>query len=74
MEQTYTDYTLIKLIYGECSIPERFEMEYAIDNDSKIKKTFRKLLAAYKELPKVLFRPSDKTMANILLFSSSYTA
>jgi len=74
MEQTYTDYSLIKFIYGECSIPERFEVEHAIENDSKIRKAFRKLLDAYKEFPKVLFKPSDRSIANILMFSNSYTA
>ncbi len=73
MEQTYTDYSLIKFIYGECSIPERFEMEYAIENDSKIRKAFRRLLTAYKSFPKVLFKPSDRSIANILLFSNNYS-
>jgi len=74
MEQTYTDYSLIKFIYGECSIPERFEVEYAIENDSKIRNAFRKLMEAYKEFPKVLFRPSDRTISRVLMFSNSFTA
>jgi len=74
MEQTYTDYSLIKFIYGECSIPEQFEIEYAIENDSKIRKAFRKLMTAYREFPKVLFKPSDRSIANVLMFSSSFTA
>jgi len=74
MEQTYTDHSLIRLIYGECSIPERFEIENAVEHDSKMKKSFMRLFLAYKSLPKVLFRPSKRVIENILLFSNNYTA
>lgn len=74
MEQTYTDHSLIRFIYGDCSIPERFEIENAIENDSKLRFSFKKLFKAYKSLPKVLFRPSNEVVRNILLFSNSYTA
>ena len=74
MEQTYTDDSLIRLIYGETSIPERFEMEYAIENDSNLRATFQRLYWAYKSLPKVLFRPSQRVMRDILMYSSSFSA
>ena len=69
MEETYTEEYLIKYIYKETDIAERFEIEDAIENDSQLNKAFMKLYYAYKSLPKVLFRPSDKVIRNILAFS-----
>jgi len=74
MEQTYTDHSLIRLIYGECSIPERFEIENAIENSEELRFSFRRIFKAYKSLPKVLFRPSKEVVRNILMFSNTYTA
>ena len=74
MEQTYTDDSLIRLIYKETSIPERFEIEDAIENNSNLKNAFQRLFEAYKSLPKVLFRPSRRVVTNILMHSNSFSA
>ena len=74
MEQTYTDLTLIKYIYGETDIAERFEIENEIENNSELKITFQKIYLAYKSLPKILFRPSKLVISSILNFSSNFHA
>ena len=74
MEQTYTDLTLIRLIYRETEIAERFEIEDAIENNTNLRNAFQRLYFAYKSLPKVLFRPSKLVMNNILNFSADFQA
>ncbi len=74
MEQTYTDFTLIRFIYKETDLAERFEVEDAIENDKSIRTAFMRLYKAYKSLPKVLFKPSQKSIENVVLFSNNYSA
>ena len=74
MEQPYTDFTMIRLIYGETDIVERLEIEDAIENNRNLRSTFQKLYYSYKSLPKVLFRPSKLVIESILSFSNSYQA
>ena len=74
MEQTYTDFTMIRLIYGETDIVERLEVEDAIENNRNLRNAFQKLYYSYKALPKVLFRPSKMVVASILNFSNNYHA
>ena len=73
MDQTYTDESLIRYIYAETDIAERFEIEDAIENNSQLHKAFLKLYYAYKALQKVLFRPSERAVRKLLLFSHGYT-
>ena len=73
MDETYTEETLIKYIYAETDIAERFEIEDAIENNSQLNKAFLKLYYAYKYLPKVLFRPSERVVSKLLLFSQGYS-
>ena len=73
MEQTYTDLTLIRLIYGETGIAERFEIEDAIENNFNLQTAFQRLYLAYKSLPKVLFRPHNNVVKKIMDFSNSYS-
>lgn len=67
MDVTFTEESIIRYIYKETDIAERFEIENAIENDSKINRAFQKLFGAYLSLPRVLFRPSEKAVNNILL-------
>lgn len=69
MDQSYTNDLLIKYIYSETDIAEKFEIENAIENDSKLNRAFLRLYYAYKSLPRVLFRPSERVVNNLLLFS-----
>lgn len=73
MDENYTVDSLIKYIYKETDIAERFEIENAIQNDFQINKAFMKLYYAYKSLPKVLFRPSQNSISKVLLYSQSFS-
>ena len=71
MEQDYTDNKLIQLIYGECDIFDRLELENAIDNDPSLNQSYHMLRASYRALPKVTFSPAVSTINNILAFAGN---
>jgi len=70
MEQHYTEKNLIQLIYGECDIFERLEMEHSIENNPELKENYNELNKAYRSLPKVKFSPLTSTIKNILNYGS----
>ncbi|MEM9544504.1 MAG: hypothetical protein AAGA77_00955 [Bacteroidota bacterium] len=70
MEHYYTEKNLIQLIYGECDIFERLEMEHSIENDQEMNENYNELFKAYKSLPKVKFSPLSSTIKNILNYGS----
>ncbi len=72
MESIYTDFSLIKYIYGDTGIAEKFEVEDALDNDSRLFYRFSKLLQVYKSLPRILFRPSNRVYNNLISFSKDF--
>ena len=69
MEQDYTVNKLIQLIYGECDLCDRLELEYAIKNDTKYSKEYAMLRASYKALPGVKFSPSKQSLNRIITFA-----
>jgi len=71
MEQGYTVNKLINLIYGECDLCERLELEHALEHDTNLSAEYRTLMAAYKSLHKVTFRPRSSTIASILNYASN---
>lgn len=71
MEQDYTANKLIQLIYDECDIFDRLELEDAIENDATLRQSYVRLQRSYKALPKVTFSPATKTINNILSFASN---
>jgi len=66
MTQNYTELNLLQLIYGECDIFERLEMEHQLEESLTLKYKYDKLYRSYRELPKVKFSPSNSTIMNIL--------
>jgi hypothetical protein len=70
MEHNYTDEKLIQLIYGECDIFERLEMEYSLENDLCLRENYEELYKAYQSLPKVKFSPLTSSINNILSYGS----
>lgn len=73
MEQNYTSEQLVQFIYNDLTITEHFEVQDAIENDAKLKLEYASLYNAYKELPKVQFRPADQTVDAILAYSKNLT-
>jgi len=74
MEQTYTVNNLIQLIYGECNLFERLEIEHAISEDEALRTEYLMLKSSYRKLPKVTFRPSGRAISNILNFARDHKA
>ncbi len=70
MKHNYTDQKLIQLIYGECDIFERLEIEHSLENDLCLRENYDELYKAYKSLPKVKFSPFNTTLDNILKYGN----
>lgn len=68
MKQCYTEENLIQLIYGECDIFERLEIEDSLKNDFCLKENYDELNKTYRTLPKVKFAPKNDTISNILMY------
>jgi len=68
MKQSYTEEKLIQLIYGECDIFERLEIEDSLQNDLCLKENFDELFKTIYKLPKVQFSPKASTLDNILKY------
>jgi len=69
MEQTYTDFKLIRFLYKDTDIPEYFETQNMIEEDKDIRSKFKELLASVALLPKVRIFPSHDVTSNILRYS-----
>ena len=70
MKHNYTELNLIQLIYGECDIFERLEMEHSLENDLCLRENYDEIYKAYKSLPKVKFSPLTSTLDNILKYGN----
>ena len=68
MKQCYTEEKLIQLIYGECDIFERLEIEDALLNDLCLKENFDEISKVFHKLPKVKFAPKKSTINSILMY------
>ena len=70
MEHNYTENKLIQLIYGECDIFDRLEMEHSLENDLCLRENYDELYKTYQSLPKVKFSPKSSSIENILHYGS----
>jgi hypothetical protein len=69
MMHDYNSFQLVKFIYGEASLTDTFEVEYALQTDSAIKAEYDELIGAKNMLPKVTFSPDTSAIQNILNYS-----
>lgn len=69
MEQNFTPNHLIKYLYKETTASETLAINEALNEDIQLMEEFEGLYAAYKQLPKVTFRPSKSAVHNILKYS-----
>lgn len=74
MEQNYTSNLFLKYLYRETSLTETLELEFALENDKELKADFLRVKSGYSALPKVLFYPTEETVADILAYSSKSAA
>lgn len=70
MEHNYTEKNLLKLIYGECDIFERLELENSLKDDLCLRENYDELNKAYRSLPKVKFSPDSSVINNIISYGS----
>lgn len=73
MEQNYTSNHLIQFIYNDLSVSDHFEVQDAIENNAQLKLEYAMLYNAYKQLPKVTFRPDNLSVNAILAYSKNNT-
>lgn len=74
MEQSFTQNLLVKYIYNETTVAEKFYVEEALNDDFKLYEDYEALYEAYIGLPKVKFSPSPDTISNILSYSKQSSA
>ena len=74
MKQSFTQNLLVKYIYNETTIAEKFYVEEALNDDFKLYEDYEALYVAYTGLPKAKFSPSPDTISNILSYSKQSSA
>ncbi|MCB0588958.1 MAG: hypothetical protein KDD06_26955 [Phaeodactylibacter sp.] len=69
MKQKFTPNDLIQYLYNEVSATERLAMDEALYEDLGLREEFEGLQVAFQQLPRVTFRPSSRTIQDILKYS-----
>ncbi|MCB0685480.1 MAG: hypothetical protein KDC53_03110 [Saprospiraceae bacterium] len=69
MTQNYTLNDLVRLVYHETSLRQEEELLEEISYDFELAEEYEMLKNASRELPKVTFSPSKKTLDSILDYS-----
>ncbi|MFN7118121.1 MAG: hypothetical protein ACK4TA_15080 [Saprospiraceae bacterium] len=69
MKQTFTSDHLLRYIYRETTTCETLAIEAALREDDQLWNKYERLHESYRQLPKATFRPSSKTIQNILAYS-----
>jgi len=70
MELSFTQSDLIRYIYKEVTISEKYAIEKALKTDFNLHEMYTESKAAYDELPRVKFNPSTTSLNEILKYSS----
>jgi len=73
MKQTFTPEQLIQFLYKETSLSESLEIAEELERNPLLRDEFEEMLEAFQELPKVAFRPSERTISAILHYSEQAT-
>lgn len=69
MKQNCTPNQLIKFLYRETTVSETLALHEALNEDMRLLEEYKGLEQAYRQLPKVSFRPSSSAIQNILAYS-----
>lgn len=69
MQQNFTPNHLIQYLYHETNVCDTLAIEAGLEEDLALREEFETLTAAYRQLPKVKFSPSDQAIRNILRYS-----
>lgn len=74
MNDNFTNDLLVKYVFGQVSISEKFLIEEALDTSWEVYELYQTMVRSKRELPKVQFSPRKTTIQNILKYSSEQTA
>ncbi len=69
MPQPFTPNLLVKLLYRETSAAESSAVTQALRQDPALVAEYQGLLKAFRQLPKVSFRPSGDCLRSIMTYS-----
>lgn len=69
MQQPFTPDHLIRYIYKETSAAETLAIDTMLNRDDELWEEYQELHEGYRQLPKVKFSPSPKSIKNILKYS-----
>ena len=70
MKQSFTPNHLLKFLYNETGTAQSLAIGEALQEDASLRHEFGEILQGYQQLPRVQFRPSGKTIQNILKYSA----
>jgi len=73
MMHSFTTHQLIRYIYGEMTSTETMLIEEALTLDADLYDEYLRLKEGYRQLPKVKFNPTKKSINNILAYSQQTT-
>ncbi|MEQ9306498.1 MAG: hypothetical protein RJQ14_21475 [Marinoscillum sp.] len=72
MTKTFTENDLVRFLYDELSKNEKEALESALLTDSDLQSELENLRSVQKDLEKVSFAPSQRSVNKILEFSKGY--
>ncbi len=71
MKQDYTDLKLIKYLYKDCHLSEKYGIEQTVAHQEKVYRKMEDIKSQMGILPKVHFSPLKSTLQKILGYSRS---
>ncbi len=69
MAHTYTNLQMIRYIFKEMDIFDKFEMEFAMEDDSTLLDEYTQLKEGLSALPQATFSPKKSSIDAILAYS-----
>jgi hypothetical protein len=69
MDILYTDETLIQFYYGECDVPETFEIAHVLENDIDHNHHYSNIYNEIQQMKKDNKSPSHAVLDKILMHS-----
>jgi len=69
MLQNFTSELLVKYLYHETTVAEKRAINEELIADFMLRERYTELLVAKQQLPKVQFKPTKKSVQNILNYS-----
>jgi len=72
MTKTFTENDLLRFLYNDLSRVQHDEIQSAVFTDSALQEKLVELQHTKFRLDRVVYKPSQKTVDNILAYSASY--